>query len=339
VRRRGLLLGAGLAGLGAHADELPAVLRRPAVMTAHAQSAAMLALARAGRRIVAAGERGIVLTSDDDGRRWTQARVSVQVSLTALRFADERRGWACGHLCVLLSTDDAGSNWTLRLDGIRAAQLTLAAARDEGLHRYAQGLVDDGADKPFFDIEVGAGGTWLVGAYGLVLESSDGAGWRSAARRVPNPRRLHLYGVRSIGERMFIAGEQGLLLRAQAPGAGFEALPSPYKGSFFGLLATRSGALIAYGLRGNAFRSNDFGTSWLPVASGVPITIGAGTERADGSIVLLAQNGDLLVSRDAGCSFRHSAAAPPFPAAALVACQDRAVVLAGLRGLKRVAVA
>ncbi|MEP6505589.1 MAG: glycosyl hydrolase, partial [Betaproteobacteria bacterium] len=64
----------------------PAVLREPALPTAHAVDAAMLALARAGSRIVAAGERGLVLHSDDGGRAWTQAHVPVQVSLTALRF-------------------------------------------------------------------------------------------------------------------------------------------------------------------------------------------------------------------------------------------------------------
>jgi len=296
----------------------------------------MLALARAGRRLVAAGERGIVLYSDDDGRQWTQARVPVQASLTALRFVDERRGWAAGHLGVLLATTDAGASWTLQLDGAQAAQRVLQAAVDDSQRKSAQRLVDDGPDKPFFDIDGQGSHAVAVGAYGLAFETHDGGNtWMALSPRLPNPKRLHLYGVRSVGERLFIAGEQGLLLRSADRGASFEALPSPYKGSFFGLLAARSGTLVAYGLRGNAFRSADFGSSWTAVNTGAQVSISAGIERTDGTLLLLAQNGDLLVSRDDGQHFERRAAAPPFPAAALAAGDGNAVVLAGLRGLKR----
>ena len=318
--------------------DLPPVLQRPALATPLAQGAAMLAMARAGgKRLVAAGERGIVLFSDDEGRRWTQAQVPVQVSLTALRFADERRGWAAGHLGVLLATSDGGASWALQLDGVQAAQRVLEAATDDAQRKSAQRLASDGPDKPFFDLEVQSGLLLAVGAYGLAFESRDGgATWAPFAQRLPNAKRLHLYGVRAVGERIFIAGEQGLLARSPDRGASFEALHSPYKGSFFGLLATRRGTLLAYGLRGNALRSADFGTSWAPVSTGAPVSISAGIERADGTLVLLAQNGDLLASRDDGQTFERRAAAPPFPAAALAATDGSALVLAGLRGLKRV---
>jgi photosystem II stability/assembly factor-like uncharacterized protein len=186
-----------------------------------------------------------------------------------------------------------------------------------------------------FDIEITGGSALAVGAYGLAFESRDGGAWRSFAQRLPNPRHLHLYAVRSVGERVFVAGEQGLLLRSPDRGASFETLASPYKGSFFGLLAAKSGTLIAYGLRGNAFRSTDFGTTWAAAATGVPLSISAGIERDDGALLLLAQNGDLLLSRDDGSSFERRPAAPPFPAAALAAV-ERGLVLAGLRGVKRV---
>ena len=55
-----------------------------------------------GRRLVAVGERGLAIHSDDDGQSWAQAEVPVGCTLTALRFADERRGWATGNLGVVL---------------------------------------------------------------------------------------------------------------------------------------------------------------------------------------------------------------------------------------------
>jgi photosystem II stability/assembly factor-like uncharacterized protein len=337
VKRRALLGGAALAALPLSAfAELPAVLQRPALATPLGPGLAMLAVARAGQRLVAAGERGIVLTSDDAGRRWAQAQVPVQASLTALRFADEQRGWAAGHLGVLLGTTDGGRSWSLQLDGMRAAQQMLAASTDEAQRKSAQHLVADGPDKPFFDLEVQAGHLVTVGAYGLAFESRDGgASWAPFAQRLPNPKRLHLYGVRLAGDRIVIVGEQGLLMRSNDRGASFEVLSSPYKGSFFGVLAAKSGTLLAYGLRGNAFRSTDAGSTWNPVVTGVPMSISAGIERPDGSLLLLAQNGDLLVSRDDGQRFERRPAAPPFPATALAATADNALVLAGLRGLKR----
>lgn len=340
MKRRSLLAGAGLALAAARAQAaLPAVLQQEALRTALAPRAALLAAARAGRRIVVAGERGIVLCSDDDGQTWAQSRVPVQVSLTALAFTDERRGWAAGHFGVLLRTEDAGASWSLQLDGARAAQLALQGATDEAQRRAAQRKVDEGPDKPWFDLAPGGGRLLAVGAYGLALEWRDGAAPQSFAQRLPNPRQLHLYGVRRAGERIFIAGEQGLLLRSNDGGASFEALASPYKGSFFGVLITAAGSVLAYGLRGNIFRSTDGGGSWTQVGNPVPVGIGAGLQRSDGRIVLVAQNGDLLTSRDDGASFRREAATPPFPAAALAVTDSGPIVLAGLRGVKRHAAA
>ena len=339
MKRRALLLGAAGAGLSLHAaaadGALPAVLQRAAVATPLAPGVALLAAARAGQRVLVAGERGIVLFSDDGGQRWTQAQVPVQVSLTALRFADARNGLAAGHLGVLLRTADGGASWTLQLDGVRAAQATLAAASDETQRKHAERMRADGPDKPFFDIDIAGASALAVGAYGLAFESRDGGAWQSIGQRLPNPKHLHLYAVRSVGERVFVAGEQGLLLRSADRGASFEALASLYKGSFFGLLAAKSGTLIAYGLRGHAFRSTDFGSSWTALSTGVPLSLSAGIQRDDGALVLLAQNGDLLISRDDGQSFERRPAAPPFPAAALAAA-ERGLVLAGLRGVKRI---
>ena len=72
----------------------------------------MLAVARAGDRLVTVGERGRVLLSDDSGKTWRQAEsVPVSVTLTAVTFADARSGWATGHAGVVLHTVDAGNTY------------------------------------------------------------------------------------------------------------------------------------------------------------------------------------------------------------------------------------
>ncbi|MGM9486679.1 YCF48-related protein [Ideonella sp. YS5] len=338
MKRRWLAL--LLASCGAVAQAaVPSALTEAALVTPKALGAATLAVARAGERLVAVGERGTVLWSDDGGTRWQQAKVPVQAGLTAVRFADERVGWAAGHLGVILKTEDGGRSWTRQLDGVQAAAaLQAAAGTDERARRQAQRMVEEGPDKPFFDLEViDAQHAVAVGAYGLAFATSDGgAHWAPLPTASANPKSLHLYGVRVQGERWFVAGEQGLLLRSTDNGASFSALPSPYKGSFFGLLAARSGTLIAYGLRGSAFRSSDAGASWDKVELGTPITLQAGLERAPGELVLLGQTGELFASHDDGRSFTsQKTPAGPLPAAGLAPTPDGAWVIASLRGTRR----
>ena len=136
-----------------------------------------------------------------------------------------------------------------------------------------------------------------------------------------------------MGEALFIAGAQGLLLKSSGAGA-FEPLPSPYKGSFFGLLPTRAGALLAFGLRGHALRSDDGGASWQPLDSGTPLSLNAGLELPDGTLALLAQSGELLLSHDGGRSFTRRAG-EGVPAAGLTVTTQGQLVLASLRGPRR----
>jgi len=324
-----------------HAEPAPRVLVEAAIQTPKSQAAAMLAVTRAGSRLVAVGERGTVLLSDDDGTRWRQAAVPVQVSLTAVRFVDARTGWAVGHLGVILKTDDGGEHWTRQLDGVSAAERIVAAAApsaEEREKKLAARYADEGPDKPFFDIDFAdAQHGVAVGAYGLAFATADGgATWTPLVGRLPNPKSLHLYAVRwAAGNQLVIAGEQGLLMKSADAGASFAALASPYKGSWFGLVAARSGTLLAYGLRGKVFRSIDGGASWQAVASGVPVAIGAGIELASSALALVGQTGDVLVSRDDGATFQKQPAAAALPTTGLAATADGHFVLSSLRGLRR----
>jgi photosystem II stability/assembly factor-like uncharacterized protein len=315
--RRLALLALACAVSAQAAAPVPAALVEPALVSPKALGAATLAVARAGDRLVAAGERGTVLWSDDGGKAWQQATVPVRAGLTALRFVDANNGWAAGHLGVILKTSDGGKTWTKQLDGLQA--------------------VEEGADKPWFDLDaIDARQAVAVGAYGLAMATRDGGKtWTPLPTRAANPRGLHLYGVRVVDGQWFIAGEQGLLLRSSDGGASFTALASPYKGSFFGLLASHTGALLAYGLRGSVYRSDDAGANWAKVELGTPLSLQAGIARR-GELTLLAQSGELFTSTDDGRSFtRQPPPAGPLPAAGLAAAPDGAWVIASLRGTRR----
>ena len=260
------------------AASAPAALSRPALMTPKALTAAMLAVARAGQRLVAVGERGTVLLSDDHGLRWRQASVPVQVTLTQVRFVDAQQGWATGHMGTVLRTDDGGQHWRKLLDGVAVARLMAASAQasgDAAAIAQAQALQQEGPDKPFFDLVfTDAQRGVVVGAYGLMLATQDGGQtWQPVATPAANPQGLHLYGVCAAGARLMVVGEQGLLMHSADGGVSFSALPSPYKGSFLGLLQTHGGELIAHGLRGSVYRASADAQAWQRVDSGTTATL------------------------------------------------------------------
>ena len=342
VARRAALLGMlGMAAaLPAWSANAPAVLSQAALVTPKALGAATLAVTRAGKRLVAVGERGTVLLSDDHGASWKQAAVPVQATLTTVRFADEKTGWAAGHLGVILRSDDGGASWHKQLDGIQAAALVQQAVQSTGDAKAianARRLVEEGADKPFFDLEfIDAQRGFAVGAYGLMFSTVDGGKtWVAVGPRLPNPKSLHLDGLRASGNTLLIAGEQGLLLRSTDGGASFSALESPYKGSFFGLLHTAGDVWVVYGLRGTAYRSINAGTQWEKLDTGLPMSIGAGTALPDGGFVLMGQAGDVLVGRDDMPTLKRLPVREPVPASGVAIAADGSLVLASLRGMRR----
>ena len=96
----------------------------------------MLAVATVGNRLVAAGERGIVLLSDDGGASWRQARVPVSVSLTALQFVDGRTGRVRG--------EGTGQSW---------GQVTQLLARATGDPAYVGAAPLPGKPRRDADVE------------------------------------------------------------------------------------------------------------------------------------------------------------------------------------------
>lgn len=335
-----LLLAAMVSAAAGAATPLD-VLSVPAVQGAQSQHAVLLGIARAGERLVAVGERGIVLLSDDNGSTWRQASVPVSTTLTAVQFVDSKSGWAVGHAGVVLHSQDGGQNWALQLDGKRAAAVELAAAQAAGdaqRQANAERLVQDGADKPLLALSfANAREGLVVGAYGLALHTLDGgATWTSWMDRLPNPRGLHLYAVAQQGQQVYLAGEQGLLLGSQDAGTAFTTLTSPYEGSYFSLALAPDGGLIVGGLRGKMFRSQNQGASFEPLVNPIPVSINAAVV-IDRQLLLVNQAGGLLQGAANGDGMRPVALPPGAPLLAVAKAADGALVGVGFAGPARLA--
>lgn len=320
-------------------------LLTPAMKSMLAPKALINGLAFAGQRIVGVGQRGHILYSDDDGSNWTQAAVPVSVDLTAVFFPSPKRGWAVGHGGVVLATEDGGVTWVKQLDGRMLGQLLVAHYADHRLNgpgeaalaqlrADAKRFADEGADKPFLDLWFENESTgYVVGPFNLILKTSDsGKTWLPLLDRTDNPKALHFTAIRAVGDELYLAGEQGLVLKLEPATQRFRALPVDYKGTFFGITG-KPGATIVYGLRGNAYRSSDGGANWQKIETGVTAGITASTVTADGRILLAGQNGQVLVSSDDGRSFGKLKLERPIPAAALLEVVGRVRVIAGARGV------
>src|SRR3546814_8244639 len=189
-------------------------LDAPAITSALAEHGLINGLARAGKRLVAVGERGHILYSDDQANTWQQASVPVRSDLTAVSFGDATHGWAVAHDGVVLATTDAGKSWMKQLDGRRVGPLLADySARQRPsdlddpayakLQAAAQRLVDEGPDKPFLDVWFAdSRHGFVVGAFNLILETDEGGvQWTPWLDRTENPGDLHFYAIRRIGDR------------------------------------------------------------------------------------------------------------------------------------------
>ncbi|MDF2074056.1 YCF48-related protein [Pseudomonas mendocina] len=322
-------------------------LQQPALHSQMAPRALILDVTKAGDAVVAVGERGFILRSEDEGQSWQQVEVPVSVTLTRVDFPTSDQGWAIGHAGTILHSDDSGLSWKIQLDGRQAARLVLEEAEQrltakpgqaaERRLRDAKNLMSDGPDKPFLAVHFSDAKRGLaVGAYGLAFATEDGgATWQPADERLDNPGALHLYAIESLGTDLFIAGEQGLLLRSRDGGTSFQALDSPASGTLFGLVAIGQKSLLAYGLRGKAYLSEDGGDSWQSVPNPQPITLTAGTRLSDGRVLLLDESGRMLASGDPRRGFSTTALDEPTYLTGLTELADGQLVLSGARGLSR----
>jgi photosystem II stability/assembly factor-like uncharacterized protein len=270
-------------------------------------------------RLVAVGERGIIVYSEDAGNTWQQAQVPVSVGLTAVHFPSLQNGWAVGHGGVVLHTADGGKSWERQLEGAQAARMALENAEakagrmgpedldSQQMVDNAKLLVEDGPDKPFLDLyfENDRKG-FVVGSYGLIFKTEDGgATWKCLMDNVENPQSLNLYAIHAAGDAIYLAGEQGLFLVSKDGGVSFRQVATPYSGTYFDVYAYPSGELVLVGLKGNAYWSADQGETFHQSEVGAGVSFTSVTQYRQDILLFANQAGMLLESRDRGRTIKR----------------------------------
>ncbi|MBY6185483.1 hypothetical protein KUV89_02355 [Marinobacter hydrocarbonoclasticus] len=278
------------------------------------------------------GDRGTVLKGD--GQSWTQSQVPLNTMLTSVTFADEQNGLAVGHDVTVLATEDGGNQWLVR-----------------------QNLPQK--DKPLLDVmTIDSGEAIAVGAYGLFYRSLDGGKtWAEEFHDelLYEEDRLYLDELRAEDEALyldersailphfnrikrltngdlFLLGEMGFMARSTDKGHHWERLEEIYFGSFMDLIEVGPQTLLAVGLRGNIFRTENGGLDWQPVEVDLRSTINSGIVLDDGRIALVANGGVLLISDDRGQSFRSKVLAKGDDLVAVAQADAKTLLIVGSNG-------
>ncbi|KQN44988.1 hypothetical protein ASE98_08590 [Pseudomonas sp. Leaf48] len=312
------LLGSAMLSAPVLAAAAPASDVVYSIESAKAAKSLMLDVVHAGKRLVAVGDRGHILYSDDQGTTWTQARVPTRALLTSVFFVDDKHGWAVGHDAQILASEDGGITWTKQFEDLKRESPLL--------------------DVWFKDVDSG----FAVGAYGALLETTDGGKhWEDVSDRLDNEDQFHLNGLAAVKDAgLFIVGEQGSMFRSADWGQTWEKLEGPYEGSLFGVIGTaQPSTLLAYGLRGNLYRSSDFGSTWQQIElkaqrGDLEFGLSGGTLLEDGSIVIVGNGGSVVRSSDNGETFNVVNRPDRISVSAVTAAGNGNLILAGQGGVR-----
>ncbi len=243
-----------------------------------------LDITAAGTRLVAVGERGHVLLSDDGGQQWRQARrVPTRTTLTAVHATDDRHLWAVGHGAVILRSDDAGETWAQLAGQLGGKEVLLSIRVEPDGHGLA------------------------VGGFGHALRTTDGgATWKRVELLAGEAGEAHLNRIFTAGPKLntwLIAAEGGRILRSEDRSELWTAVKTPYAGSIWSGAALPGGVLLACGMRGNVLRSTDDGRSWTHQAVAGAGSLTAIVSLPDGRPVVVGVDGTVLTGTVGAESF------------------------------------
>lgn len=302
----GLVLFAG--SVSSVASELPAVQALSAIKP---NRLVLLDIVRVAKSLIAVGERGVILRSEDGGATWAGFRTEVRRTLTGLAFDGEKQGIAVGHGGVILRTVDGGRTWN-----------AINAEEANGASLLGVTLL---GPKHFI----------VYGAFGLLLESLDGG--ESWARKQVGSDSFdrHISKVFRLNRKLVLVGESATLATS-ADGISWQEMKSPYMGSWFGGLETKEGAALIFGMRGNVFRSDDGGANWTKVEVGTSRGVMSAAVLENGEIVLVGNAGFMARSHDDGRTFETIRSGANVGLASVVGLANDDFVVVGERGVLHV---
>lgn len=240
-------------------------------------------------RVVAVGERGVIVTSNDGGGSWTRRASPTHMTLNKVRFRDATHGWAVGAQGTILATADGGDTWQLQREN--SAQLD-----------------DPWLDVVFTDVVVAAEDILVTGSQGALARSGD-AGRTWTLEKLTTPAGLDanlLAGAADAAGRVYISTEKSALIEGgglyigDGVSSGWTSVSVPSRGTVAGVVPDGAGRGIMFGLLGEVLSFDRAGEQFVPLSSPATDTLLSGVRRQDGTVVLVGLVGNVLVYRGFG---------------------------------------
>lgn len=257
----------------------------------------LLDIDRAGEQLIAVGERGHVILSDD-GKNWSQQQIPSISTLTASSFINDK-GWVVGHDATILHLPKTGDEWQVQM--------------------FNPDLERPLLDVMFFDESHGI----TVGAYGMFFRTIDGGvSWETELHPEflhPDDQAYleeikledetfykeeiasilpHLNRISLSGDTLYVAGETGLLASSTDLGKSWQRIEIDYQGSFFDIKKTSKDRLIAAGLRGNLFEYQPEEESWSSIDSGSKASLNSIVLLENQTVLVVGNNGNMVCIKD-----------------------------------------
>ncbi len=268
----------------------------------------LMDVTHAGDRLVAVGERGFALISDDAGKTWRAVGTPARRTLTGVAFNGDQLGVAVGHGGTLVRTEDGGTivdrGADGRGDGRVAARCRRAGRRQVRRLRRLRLLFRLDGRRPDLD---------ATGDHRRELRGPHLAGRARQRRAVAGRRGRH-------------AGALGRRRRDVRRGA-----LAVHRDRSSACWWRADGSLLLYGMRGSIYRSADAGATWQKIEVHTTASFNGGRVLSDGRIMLVGNAGLVAHSADNGQVFEieWSTAGKGFSAVAEV---PGGVVTVGERG-------
>lgn len=254
---------------------------RSSPMLGNPEKAPIYAATLAGKRVVAVGDYGMVIVSDD-GKAFRQAKVPSRSPLTGVFFLDAKLGWAVGHDGTVLNSIDGGDTWQVQREKRGQDQVLMSVWFENAEHGLA------------------------IGQFGLAVETLDGGkSWQERSLVEGEAGERHLMQLVAAGNGLLlVAAEAGTILRSEDAGKTWQAIQTDNKGSFWTGAALADGSLLMAGMRGHVYRSEDRGVNWKEIPSGTQQSFTGIVQRPDDSVHVVGLAGASLLSQDGGKSFK-----------------------------------
>jgi len=203
-----------------------------------------LDFAHTSKNLVAVGEQGTIILSEDNGANWITASTPIKPLLTSVFFINENVGWAVGHQSTVLKTINGGSKWEISKTNIKESALF---------------------DVYFSDPDHGV----AIGAFGSFYRTRNGGkSWRKEKQMSGDK---HLYKIRKIHNTHYaIIGEKGLMLRSNNL-EEWHQVKLPTSNNLLNITSNGNDILIV-GTRGTIIQSENAGKTWNNIP---PVSIAA----------------------------------------------------------------